>query len=199
MGEGLLVEAESRAWSVYQSNVEWIARADVKASILLALQGVLLGVVVALTEEGRPLSAFHSWWQWATAILGVALLATGAIVSVMAVAPRLRSRGKASVDASDYLFFGNAQALDPASLEKALRQSPLPMLSRQLVISAQISSVKHRLVHLSAWLLLAGGLSVGISVVLSNLTQVCGRALGRVKRCTPSMICSFARRQITPS
>lgn len=168
--EARLVEAESRAWSVYQSNAEWIARADAKASILLALQGVLLGVVVALTEEDRPLSAIHTWYQWATVLIGVALLATGAIVSVMAVAPRLRSRAKASVDASDYLFFGNAQMLDPALLEEALQQSPLPMLSRQIAISARISSVKHRLVHLSAWLLLAGGLSVGISVLLSNLT-----------------------------
>lgn len=167
-GEAAEREAEARAWTVYHSHGEWIARVDAKAAILLALQGVTLGAVIALTDKDRPYADLSWWWEWALFITGFALLLAGIVFAVMALVPRVTSEKPSNKQMQDYIYFGHTRLWNPEALEAELREPVLPVLSRQLVVLGRISWRKHYLVKWSVWTYIASGALLTATALIVN-------------------------------
>lgn len=163
------LQAEQRAWEIYRSHAEWIARVDVKASVLLALQGVTLGFVIALTDGDGPLAAIKVWWGWPALTLSVLLLLTAILFAVLVIAPRVRTKKPSRKAMTDYTYFGHTRWWKPVDLEAELRESALPILSRQITILGEIAWRKHLWAMWSTWVFVAAGIVMSALIVALNL------------------------------
>ena len=164
-------EAEARAWEVYRSHADWIGKVDTKASILLALQGVLLGVVISLTDTGKPFACLRDWWDWVLFVGGIAVLLVAAVMSVLVIAPRVRVRrhqpDRKAME--DYTYFGHSRWWDPQPLAAELRKPALGILARQIRILGQVAWRKHLWAMWSVWLTVGSGVLFAVLAVLQNL------------------------------
>lgn len=164
-------EAEARAWEVYRSHADWIGKVDTKASILLALQGVLLGVVVSMTDTGKPFSCLRAWWEWSLFYAGLALLLVAAVMSVLVIAPRVRIRrhqpNRKAME--DYTYFGHSRWWKPDALAEEMRKPALSILARQVVVLGQVAWRKHLWAMWSVWITVISGLLFAVLAVLQNM------------------------------
>ena len=161
-------EAEARAWTIYHSHGEWIARVDAKASIMLALQGVTLGAVIALTDNHRPFAELEWWWEWAMFFTGFALLLAAIVLAVVALVPRVTSEKPSKREMRDYIYFGHTRLWKPDALEDELRKPVLSVLARQLIVLGRISWRKHYLVKYSVWCYIGSGALLTATALIVN-------------------------------
>jgi hypothetical protein len=162
------------AWRVHALQASWANHADVKASILLVLEGgALYAVVSALGADGYLTGLEKRTGSFAItatigAGIGVLLLAIGA--AAMAIFPRL-GRGQVPDRASHTIYFGDLRRWSPPELRGHLagltENHELEMLSFQLTSMAQRNWLKHRWVQLSLVLSLIGILIVAVSALAS--------------------------------
>ncbi|NWF30271.1 hypothetical protein HW130_29135 [Streptomyces sp. PKU-EA00015] len=91
--------------------------------------------------------------------LGRVLILAGAVLAILVVVPRLRSRSALEQEAGQsFIYFGHLQFWKPTDLEAALQQQDiLPVLSNQLINMSKIAWRKHRFVQLSFLLAAVGG------------------------------------------
>lgn len=164
-----LQDAEERAWRIYSSHAEWISRVDAKAAVMLALEGVTLGVVIALTDAGRPFSSLEMWWERVAFAFAIALLFIAIFTSVWAIVPRVRSRQPSRSAMADFIYFGHTRFWDVGVLEQVLRKPALDVLSRQLIALSHVAWRKHYLVKWSVWTYLASGMIFAIVALIVNL------------------------------
>ncbi|WP_348788454.1 Pycsar system effector family protein [Leifsonia sp. NPDC080035] len=155
---------------MYHAHAEWIARVDTKASILLALQGVGLGVVLTLSGKDGVFASLPHWWDVLAFVAGVLLLLVAIALAVLVIAPRVTAGRPSRRALHDYIYFGHTRWWKPEDLSEALRDSAVPVLSRQLIILGRIAWKKHLYAMFSTWLFLAA------AVVLVGLAAV--RVLG---------------------
>jgi hypothetical protein len=166
---GSLRDAEDRAWRIYSSHAEWISRVDAKAAVMLALEGVTLGTVIALTDSGRPFSGLNWWGARVSFAFAVALLFIAIVTSVWAIVPRVRSKHQSRKAMEDFIYFGHTRYWKPEALQEELCQPALEVLSRQLVVLAHVAWKKHYLVKWSVWTYLASGVIFAITALVINL------------------------------
>ncbi|UFR02307.1 DUF5706 domain-containing protein [Streptomyces sp. Go40/10] len=147
------------AWRIHAAIGEWTARVDTKASFALTLESAALAGVVALSDKGRLFSDLHGWSTRALLWAGSVLILAGALLAILVVVPRLRSRKTLEQEAGQsFIYFGHLQFWKPAELEAALeQQNVLSVLSHQLVNMSKIAWRKHRFVQLSFLLAAIGG------------------------------------------
>jgi hypothetical protein len=163
------------AWRVHGLQANWASHADVKASILLVLEGgALYAVVSALSGDGflTRLDGRAGLFAFAiTAGIGALLLAIGA--AALAIFPRLGPGQKAD-RASHAIYFGDLRRRSPAELRGHLgsltEDVELEMLSQQLTSMACRNWVKHRWVQISLILSLTGILIIAVSSLVSAST-----------------------------
>ncbi|MEU1512943.1 Pycsar system effector family protein [Streptomyces sp. NPDC005811] len=132
---------------------------DAKASFALTLESAALAGIVALSDEGRLFGSLYGWGARALLWTGSVLILAGAVLAILVVTPRLRSRSALEHEApQSFIYFGHLQFWKPEDLETALqRQDMLPMLSRQLINTSKIAWRKHRFVQVSFLLAAIGG------------------------------------------
>jgi hypothetical protein len=132
---------------------------DAKASFALTLESATLAGIVALSDEGRLFGDLHGWGARALLWIGAVLILSGAVLAILVVTPRLRSRSTLKQEANEsFVYFGHLQFWKPGDLETALQQQDmLPVLSRQLINMSKIAWRKHRFVQLSFLLAAIGG------------------------------------------
>jgi hypothetical protein len=153
------------AWRLYSNAEAAAARADVKASIILAFQGSAL----VLVATSRIVAIGPAQHLPNAAITVVMLMLLGAIAAgVAAIAPTLGSlRGHRHDYPRHYVYFGHLRYWDPVALAARLpRTDPaeeIGMLAPQLITISRLTWRKHRLVQLSV---------VVTFVALSTLTLV---------------------------
>ncbi len=160
------------AWRVHDLQANWANHADVKASILLVLEGgALYAVVSAFSADGflTRLNGRTGPFAFAiTAGIGALLLAIGA--AALAIFPRL-GPGQEAGRASHAIYFGDLRRWSPAELGGHLvglaEDDELEMLSQQLTSMARRNWVKHRWVQLSLVLSLTGILIIAVSALVS--------------------------------
>jgi hypothetical protein len=154
------------AWKVHAAQVDWTGKVDAKASFAFGLESAAIVAVVALSAKGRifgDLSDPAAAWLYG---IGLALILVGAVFAVTAVIPRLKSDDVKRKAPDNYIYFGHAQHWEPEDLDVALRERDiLPVISRQIVVMADIAWEKHRWVQLSMF----AGCSGGVSTVLAAL------------------------------
>lgn len=150
---------------------EDLARADNKASILLATVGVVIGATVAglLASTWSPAKLDQPWSEAWMVGAGAALIGVGCLV--WSIYPRM---AKESEDEPTFGYFGHASKLSEkevrARIEKQARD-PLGRLANQVTHVSRIAATKYR------WI----GRSIAFLAVASSLTigAVCLDALGR--------------------
>ncbi len=108
------------AWKIHDAQGSWIEKADVKASIILALETAILGFVTVLSTDGRALTGLHGPRR-AVDVAGVALLLISTLFSLSAIIPQLGRRGEARQDPG-IIYFGHLRRWTSADLTDALRQ-----------------------------------------------------------------------------
>lgn len=165
-------DAEARAWEVYNAHSEWVARVDTKASILLTLQGVALGVVISLTDEHKPLS----WTKLevepvrvALFFVGLVLLAVAILFALAVIVPQV-GRWKGKERPQDYIYFGHSRLWKGADLATALRKPAVRAVADQIIILGGIAWIKNRNAKWSAWTFVAGGALLCALVAFINLS-----------------------------
>jgi Family of unknown function (DUF5706) len=159
-------------WQVHAALEAWTARADVKASILLAFQGgVLLFAVTSRTflVDGRPES-----WSVALAVSGVCVLVGATALAAMAVLPVLGPVRRHRHDHPDNLiYFGHVRHWQAPQLAQRLAEltpgDEMRMLSVQLVAISRLSWRKHRLLQMSVLLTMAALVVLTAAVAMPHL------------------------------
>ncbi len=155
------------AWRVHAALEGWIAKVDVKASVLLAFQSAFIFAatsreVVMVTTDRRSLLA---------AAAGIAMLVTAMALAATAILPALGSSRQHRADyANEWIYFGHVRLWE--STELAARLSRLSELDEVLALSAQLVRMsrlnwrKHRLLQASVLLTLLAMLAMMVAVTL---------------------------------
>ncbi|RKN23861.1 hypothetical protein D7147_02185 [Micromonospora musae] len=146
--------------ALLQETRQEIGRTDAKASLLLALLAVLMGVFVSLSATATALSP--SSWAVGTA---TALFIVSALLLVWAVRPRLNAGGRGRQE----YFAHFATFVDrPDDLERELACTPDDVNSRraaQLVDLSRLVLRKYRLIQVAVDLLVVAVAIGGIALM----------------------------------
>lgn len=159
--------AINTAWSVHTALGDWTGRVDVKASIFLALESALMGVVIDASGKYGPfaekalVTRFEHILYWA----GTLLIGSSILMAVLVVTPQLRrwkSRKRGSEWKKNLVYFGHLRHWDPDDLRRELMERPeaLGSLSRQLVRMSEISWRKHSWAQISMVLAVFGAITI---------------------------------------
>ncbi|MFF2316974.1 Pycsar system effector family protein [Arthrobacter sp. NPDC058097] len=154
-------EAIDNAWKIHAAQVDWTGKVDAKASFAFALESAAIVSTVALSAQGRIFGDLNdpaaAWFYG----IGLTLILVGAVFAVAVVIPRLKSDLVKSKAPDNYIFFGHAQHWEPENLATTLKEGDiLPVISRQIVIMAEIAWQKHRWVQLSMFAGCGGGVCI---------------------------------------
>ena len=155
------------AWKVHAAQVDWTGKVDAKASFAFGLESAAIVTTVALSAEGRifgDLGDPTAAWLYG---IGLAFILIGAVFAVTAVVPRLKSDDVKRKAPDNYIYFGHAQHWEPEDLDTALRERDIiPVISRQIVVMAEIAWQKHRWVQVSMFAGCAGGVCVVLAALV---------------------------------
>ncbi|MEU7865229.1 Pycsar system effector family protein [Dactylosporangium sp. NPDC049140] len=148
------------AWRVHAALESWTTRADVKASILLAVEGGAAVFVVG-TPDGRR--------DWPVAVILLLLLAAMATTAAV-VLPILGPRRMHRVEFTQHsVYFGHLRHWQPVELTGHLNtltpDDELAMMASQLVRMSRLNWRKHRLLQASVVLLAAAVAAMGVLTV----------------------------------
>lgn len=157
------------AWHVHTAQESWSSKADVKASILLALEGGILLAVFSVLTNGSSLNKITGWDR-NFEITGTLLLLCAVSAATIVIFPRLGRAGKRCAAGNHFIFFGNVRHWDEKELAAHLMalttREELDAISRQLVIIAKQNWRKHRWVQGSLILGLIGTVMISAGIIV---------------------------------
>ena len=161
-------DAIDTAWRIHDANLDWTGKAETKASFALAIESALLAGVLALTSTGERLAHLAGNWVLFFFWLGLTLIGLSLLGAGVAVFPRLEKANARKLAAqSNFIYFGHVRLLEPGELEAKLRGSEmLPVLSRQLVTTANIAWRKHRSLQFSFACVFPGAMCILAAIAL---------------------------------
>ncbi|UXY16685.1 DUF5706 domain-containing protein [Chitiniphilus purpureus] len=132
---------------VLERNLAWIAAAETKVGVVVALDTAILGALGASFSAAK--ADVLTPWALATTIFAALLIAAGIFCSAMAVLPRVKGPQKSLV------FFGRigpcADADYCLNLKNASVEDLLEDWSMQIHRNAQIACEKFRWVRYGMW------------------------------------------------
>lgn len=161
------------AWRTHNAQEAWTQKVDVKASVLLALEGG--AIFAALTaNSGTGLLARATGPIRLLELIGVVALVFAVGVAVWALLPQLgSSREHKATHQHHTIYFGHLRHWDADQLAERLRvaghDDPFPMLARQLVEMSTRNWFKHRTIQLSLVLGSAGFTLITLAAVLTSM------------------------------
>lgn len=161
-------EAVDNAWKIHAAQVDWTGKVDTKASFAFALESAVIATAVALSAKDRLFSdlpeGIVTLFYWA----GLLSLVAGAFFALVVVRPRLKASGVQTTSADNFIYFGHVQYWEADNLAEALKaRDILPVITRQIVVMAEIAWQKHRWVQ---WSMTLGGVG-GALLVACGLIQ----------------------------
>jgi hypothetical protein len=153
------------AWRVHAAQGSWAGNADVKASILLALEG---GVLYAAVSGGN-LARSTNTERHIASVFGIAMLLAAIAASALVIFPRLGRRNRNPVRQQQVVYFGDLRHWDGpdlcAHIAKLSDDEQLKVLSQQLTQMSRLNWAKHRWVQVSLLLALTGMVVTVLSAV----------------------------------
>lgn len=156
------------AWRVHAAQESWASKADVKASILLALEGGALFAVISAHAKDGVLSRLAGWHHLLE-LGGLAILLLALFAAAIAVFPGLGRAGPHRDHRCRAIFFGDLRHWAAGELKTHLygltADDELDALSRQLVEMASRNWRKHRWIQASLMLALLGILCTSIAAI----------------------------------
>lgn len=141
------------AWRVHTVQEAWTAKVDVKASVLLALEGGLFLATISMDSTLGQAPDQRGWGR-VVAIASMGLLlsaiasAAGALLPLIGTAQALRREYP-----NHLIHFGHLRHWDPGALANRLQNltaaSETAMLARQLIVMSRLNWWKHRCLQVS--------------------------------------------------
>ncbi|MCC9175848.1 Pycsar system effector family protein [Arthrobacter sp. zg-Y179] len=151
-------KAIEQAWKIHAAQAEWTGKVDAKASFAFAVESAIIATTVALSANGRLFSNISGWLDETLYWIGVLSLLAGAFFALVVVRPRLKADVVKKMAEDNFIYFGHAQYWESGDLAQALKERDiLPVITRQIVVMADIAWQKHRWVQLSMSLGGVGG------------------------------------------
>ncbi|MCD2107451.1 DUF5706 domain-containing protein [Rhodococcus erythropolis] len=164
-------EAIDFGWRVHGAQEAWTAKVDVKASIVLALDGAVLAAIIGGHNEG---GVFDQLVGWRNVLQGVAagLIIIGLILAGLVVRPALGSSREHERDYQDHLiYFGhlrhwNGQASALATRLRAWSSDDEnEQLAEQLLNMSRRNWWKHRLLQWALYISGVAALFLAVAVL----------------------------------
>ncbi len=153
------------------AQASWANNADVKASILLALEGGALYAAITTLGAGGLLARLGSGPYQVADAIGISALLLAIVAAAIAIFPRLGQKGMDRDGHHQVIYFGALRRWDAAELSNHIAgladDRELDMLSRQLTEMSKRNWAKHRWVQISLILSLAGILSIAVSAIIA--------------------------------
>jgi hypothetical protein len=103
------------AWRTHSAIIDWTAKVDAKASIVLALESAIAAVMITFSGKDRPLSALRGW-PLGTYRLGILFLAIGIALAGLVVLPYLDRRNAKAHWRTEVIYFGHLRRWQPGEL-----------------------------------------------------------------------------------
>jgi hypothetical protein len=157
------------AWRVHMAQASWANNADVKASILLALEGGALYAVISARGDGDFLARLGDRPYPVANAIGILALLLAIVAAAIAIFPRLGQKDKDRDRHRQVIYFGDLRHWNARELSSHIaglaEGEERDVLSRQLTEMAKHNWVKHRWVQISLILSLAGILTIAVSTV----------------------------------
>lgn len=151
-------DAIDNAWKIHAAQTEWTGKVDAKASFAFAVESAIIATTVALSADGRLFSNFNGWLEGAFYWVGILSLMAGAFFALVVVTPRIKADIVKITAGDNFIYFGHAQYWESDDLAAVLKERDiLPVITRQIVVMAEIAWQKHRWVQLSMTLGGVGG------------------------------------------
>jgi hypothetical protein len=158
------------AWRVHTAQANWANHADVKASILLVLEGGALYAVLSALSVGGFLTRLGGRMGSLAVAAGISALLLAISAAAIAIFPRMGRRQAAS-RRPHAIYFGDLRRWQATELRGHLAELTedyeLEMLSQQLTRMSRRNWAKHRWVQISLILSLTGILIIAISALIS--------------------------------
>lgn len=139
------------AWKVHATLEAWTARADLKASVLLAFQG---GAFVLAVSWSEVLFGGNGWGTISVAVAGVVCLLLAVVVAAAVVLPNLGSSPVHRAEREgNLIYFGHLRLWRSGELTSTLLgltpAKEAEMLALQLIRLSRLTWRKHRLLQVS--------------------------------------------------
>jgi hypothetical protein len=155
-------------WHVHEAQAAWARNADVKASILLALEGGILCAAIS-GFGGDGLLGQLGGQQWpVTSVIEICALVLAIVAAGIAIFPRL---GKEDDEISGHrhvIYFGDLRRWRAPELNSHIASltaaEQLEVISQQLTEMSRANWAKHRWVQASLLLSFVAMLAVGLSI-----------------------------------
>lgn len=161
----------AQANTVLAAAREELTRADGKASLLLAVIGVVMGALLAALLAGSwdpsQLSNAVEWLWW----LGVLAAVAGVAALGFAVYPRTRPKG---LRPTMIAYFGDVVATPASDLEALLEETAKSPRDGALDQLRQVSGIVHRkyqAIRVALWALAGGAIACGVAVLINLLLR----------------------------
>jgi MFS superfamily sulfate permease-like transporter len=156
-------------WRVHEAQVSWANNADVKASILLALEGGALYAVISAFGDGGLFARLGGRPYPVVGATGILALLLAIVAATVAIFPRLGQADKDRDQRQQVIYFGDLRRWSAEDLSTHIAglaaRGELDVLSRQLTEMSQHNWVKHRWVQVSLILSIAGILTTAVAVM----------------------------------
>jgi hypothetical protein len=156
------------AWRVHAAQEGWTAKVDVKASIILATELAVIGVILAGNQNDQILGRLHGAGRVLVS-MGLGAHAMAVVLIGLAVLPRLGSRHPSGDPMDGAIYFGDLRRISPRALAAFLEQlapaDELGQLSRQLIEMSRINWYKHRMLQAGMALAALGAGLVGLALI----------------------------------
>jgi hypothetical protein len=143
------------AWRAHVAQENWATKVDTKASIFLALDGVVIGVTLAARAQKGSFIDVLGGWRAGLLVAALVTCFVAALIAAVAISPvlgRPRNRGT--------IYFGDLRRRHADDLAAQLAtmtvQNQISQVSEQLVAMARITWLKHRLMQVAVAAALVG-------------------------------------------
>ncbi|WIM96385.1 DUF5706 domain-containing protein [Actinoplanes oblitus] len=154
------------AWRAHAAQESWAGKVDTKASILLALNGLILGAMLSARIQKDSFVQVLSGPRLTMLAVAVVLCAVAALLAAAVVFPVLGGRRGG---AGGTIFFGDLRRRDPAELAAQLLGLTVPgqveQVARQLVAMSRANWLKHLLMQAALTATMIGFLLVMVVVL----------------------------------
>jgi Pycsar effector protein len=152
-GKSRAERAVEFAWDVHGAQESWTEKADLKASILLALEGGGLYAMVTALASGGVLANVAGWPRQLAEIAGFVSLLVAVVAAGAVIFPRLGRAGEHRDFRHHAIYFGTLRHWDATRLRDHLAgmspEDQLEALSWQLSEMAKLNWIKHRWIQVS--------------------------------------------------
>ncbi|MDA8206070.1 MAG: DUF5706 domain-containing protein [Thermaerobacter sp.] len=147
---------------ILERNLDWIAAAEVKVGVIVAIDTVMLGTLATIIGIAHP--AAQTCWPYLVSAIALISLIAGMFCAAMTVLPRVKGPDHSLVFCGRIARF--SQEKYAAELKQATDEDIMGDVIKQIHRNAEIAVTKFIWVRRSMWASFASGLPWLVAIML---------------------------------